>query len=124
MLAGPLGNFISGYIFQYGGYWAVFASSLACSSSSLAYFIFSVKESRPPKQKGFEPFQKECFGIIKNLWKCFAVTFKAREGHKRLCICILLAMMCLLTFANCKKKLKHFFLFCVFKKKYDFLYSS
>lgn len=96
MAAGPIGNFVSGYIYKYGGYWAILSTSLGLVVFSLAYFIFFVRESRP-RQEGS---RFEVSTIIRNVWKCFKVTFKPRVERKR--ICLLLIMLCLLVFAGGK----------------------
>lgn len=41
-----------------------------------------------------------CMDVFKNLFRCFAETFKRREGYKRARISILIALMCLLLFSQ------------------------
>lgn len=129
MTAGPVGNFLGGHIYHYGGHLAIWLSSIVCILLSLVYLIFCVAESRSKvpiiiispdtaaeTSKRFE-FIEHLVLIFTNLWSCFTVTFRPRPGYRRTIICLLLIMMCILIFSDCKyhifnKSLNHL------KKKY------
>ena len=117
MLSGPIGNFVSGYIYHYGGHLSVWLSSIGCLILSLLYLVFFLAESRSKapvniksdtasssdstsssKQSEFIP---NLLSILKNLLLCFTVTFRPRPGYRRLIIVLLLTMMCILIFSDC-----------------------
>lgn len=109
----PTANFISIYLYSYGGYIGIWATSLSLGVINLLYIIFFIKDSRgresmkleetetfssinPDDQEGNETVASicGCSTVALNLWECFAITFQPRNGYKRACLSILLASMC------------------------------
>ncbi len=115
----PIANLISGYIYATGGNIAIWGTALCLYAVALIYLIFGFPDSRgsksvdkiasvlkksydkdTDKKKRLVIAKENCMYVFKNLYRCFAETFKRREGHKRACISILITMTCLLHFAN------------------------
>ncbi len=126
----PLAHLAGSYIYEYGGSWAAWGTSLILMSLALLYVIFFVKESvrwtinkidpeeivdpsKKPAEKSMmkvvedelrngkkESIYKEFVNVLNNAWYCFVVTFKKREGYKRACICFLLATILLANFSR------------------------
>nr|CAH0103279.1 unnamed protein product [Daphnia galeata] len=112
----PIANFISIYIYSYGGFFAIWGTSLGLGVITLCYIIFFIKDSRGHESEedqiennyssvnNYSPDNEEsdtsgtircrCDSVAFNLWECFAVTFQPRNGYKRACLSILLASMC------------------------------
>lgn len=120
----PTANFISIYIYSYGGFYAIWGTSLAIGVITLLYIAFVIKDSRGAEENQSDASSmvnfiseddtanNQCsFGFVaSNLWECFAVTFQARNGYKRACLVILLVAMCLFVFQSkfkqyCKRKI-------------------
>ncbi len=51
-------------------------------------------ESKEPEVK------TTCLSVMKNLKKCFSVTFRRRSGYSRACISLLLAGLCCTLFSG------------------------
>ncbi|KAL7648151.1 UNVERIFIED_CONTAM: hypothetical protein RMT77_000053 [Armadillidium vulgare] len=47
-LGGPIGTFMGKYIYEYGGYAAIFSTSLTLTTITLLYILFYIKESHGP----------------------------------------------------------------------------
>ena len=106
----PIANFLSIYIYSYGGYLAIWGTSLGVGVVTLLYVLFVVQDSRGREQETNDDVPYAHFDVldandassvrcdfctvISNLWECFDVTFQPRNGYKRACLCILLASMC------------------------------
>lgn len=112
----PIASFVSIYIYTYGGYFAIWGTSLGLGTIALLYIIFWIKDSRglesedeqvessysPSVNFGQDDEQLvalrtarcHCGSVALNLWECFTVTFQPRNGYKRACLSILLASMC------------------------------
>ena len=56
----------------------------------------SVKNESAGKEKN------ECTALVRNLFECFVVTFKKREGHQQAVVLILIAAMCLTLLSGCE----------------------
>ena len=115
----PTANFISIYIYSYGGYFAIWGTSLALGALTLLYIVFFIQDSRGiEREDQIDTSSSTNFGqenedfpdvavvqcslssVAINLWECFAVTFQARNGYKRACLSILLASMCFFVFQS------------------------
>lgn len=117
----PIGNLISGYIYASGGNIAIWGTALVLYSLAFLYILFGFTDShghksfsetsdetvlekalyvKPIKTKRMELAKEGCMDVFQNLIRCFAETFKRREGYKRACISILIALMCLLLFSQ------------------------
>lgn len=111
----PTASFISIYIYSYGGYYAIWGTSLGVGLITLLYIIFVIKDSRGRESEELqndaalsvnfdaedpENSQFNFFFVVSNLWECFAVTFQPRNGYKRACLAILLGSMCLFVFQS------------------------
>lgn len=112
----PIASFVSIYIYTYGGYFAIWGTSLGLGTIALLYIIFWIKDSRGLEsedeqvESSYSPsvnFGQDdeelvalrtarcrCGSVALNLWECFTVTFQPRNGYKRACLSILLASMC------------------------------
>lgn len=110
VLSMPIGSIISRYIYEYGGHLAIWCTTLICYISAILWVIFLIKDSHgkgsnlhneekredEKNKEGSRNEQEEgCLSILKNLWKCFAVTFKSRPGNKRACLAIVISMRCI-----------------------------
>lgn len=117
----PIGNLISGYIYASGGNIAIWGTALALYSLAFLYILIGFTDSlgqksfiktsdevvlekvlygKQSKTKALEIAKESCMDVFTNLWRCFAETFKRREGYKRACISILIALICLLLFSH------------------------
>lgn len=141
IIAIPLANFLSAFLYNFGGYLAVWCTSLGFALLALYYvFVFITDSKGPNREKRVGPFIKRVlfdrnkvafveddddqvqvekqadqqqhlntrfslFSELKNLWKCFTVTFRARIGRERACLCLLLLAMCVMLFSNGKNLL-------------------
>lgn len=104
----PFGNFIAGYLFEYGGHLICYGVSFGCLVLSLLYLSLFVVESRiklplfeeiADKSKD-ETCKNRLLLIWTNLVSCFAVTFQKRTGFKRASIAILIVIMCFNVYAE------------------------
>ena len=112
----PFANYVSVYILDFGGDWAVWITSLALVVSALFYLVFFVAESRCQQQSqdcaNEEPdtkgsvtklrlltFADDCLPHIKTMMSCFSVAFKPRAGNNRVRFVLLLIMSCLMPFS-------------------------
>ena len=119
----PLAHLASSYIYEYGGSWAAWGTSLIIMGLALLYVIFLLEETvnlsnigtnnkiNPVdriKKQAFENVAdneslnvdernncKELVNVLNNAWYCFVVTFRKHEGYKRACTCLLLATILL-----------------------------
>lgn len=116
-LAMPIAQFISVPIYKNGGYLAIWLTALSLQTVALIYLIFFVTDSRGKwtrkhsddesivekivtvKEKEHETKSHGCTTVLKNLWKCFVITFQRREGFKRASISFLLACISLIFFS-------------------------
>ncbi|KAI9560808.1 hypothetical protein GHT06_011760 [Daphnia sinensis] len=126
----PIGNLISGYIYASGGNIAIWGTALVLYSLALLYILFGFTDSlgqksfskpsdetvlekalygKPIKTKRIELAKEGCMDVFQNLFRCFAETFKRREGYKRACISILIALMCLLLFSQGNQSVGYFY---------------
>lgn len=118
----PIASFISIYIYTYGGYFAIWGTSMGLGVITLLYVICFIKDSRGSESEeeqvensyspsvnfgqddeqlvGFRTVQCRCGSVALNLWECFTVTFQPRNGYKRACLSILLASMCMYVFQS------------------------
>lgn len=118
----PVANFVSIYIYTYGGFFAIWGTSLGLGVTTLCYIIFFIKDSRGRESaenqigntyspvvdhsQESEEFSNSgtigcrCDSVAFNLWECFAVTFQPRNGYKRACLSILLAAMCVFVYQS------------------------
>lgn len=103
-IAFPGANFVSIYIYTYGGYLAIWGTSLALGVLALLYVVFFITDSRGPKslhadlteESDDSPAESSgCCSVISNLLECFTVTFMRRNGHKQACLILLLTSMSL-----------------------------
>jgi len=107
-VSAPLSFFLGSYIYQYGGPWASWGTSVGLASWTVIYTFFFLEESATSDDNKVSPmgpifkeevvdessltkYKKECSTIMENMWLCFSVTFKRRQGYVRACICLLLA---------------------------------
>ncbi len=110
VLSQPIGTIISRYIYEHGGHLAVWCTTLICYISAILWVIFLIKDShgkgsnledteKPENEINKESSNNEpeegCLSIFKNLWRCFAVTFKSRPGNRRTCLAIVISMRCI-----------------------------
>lgn len=112
----PIANLLSGYIYDSGGNMAIWATALALYLCAFIYILFGFKDSRGREsieiiKPIFEKTLKEqpiskldaiknsIVGVFKNLIGSFIETFKRREGFKRACISLLIAITCLQFFS-------------------------
>lgn len=102
--------FSSIYIYIYGGYVAIWGTSLTLAAIAFMYLTFFVTDTRGAvKNKengalqdpsGLNVITEADESIIQNLWKCFTVTFQKRSGYKRATLCFLLVSMSLYVFSS------------------------
>ena len=132
----PVANFISIYIYSYGGFYAIWGTSLGLGVIALCYIILFIKDSRG---HGSEENQVEnidspivdysqqsqelstsgtkcccCGPVVSNLLECFTVIFKPRDGYKTACLLILLTSVCVFSFQSNKTNLHTLNSSCVF----------
>lgn len=106
----PVSMFSSIYIYIYGGYVAIWGTSLTLAAIAFMYLTFFVTDTRGAvKNKengalqdpsGLNVITEADESIIQNLWKCFTVTFQKRSGYKRATLCFLLVSMSLYVFSS------------------------
>jgi len=102
----PVSMFSSIYIYTYGGYLAIWGTSLAIATIAVFYLIFFVSESQCRKENDEDEDENpgELFAsedsVVQNVWKCFLTTFRERTEYKRAAVCILLVSMSLYVFAQ------------------------
>ena len=85
-LGSPMGTFLGGYIYKYGGYVGVYSTSAFIWTLSLLYLIIFVKESRPKTE-----IPQKC-NVLTNLKGLFSVILKKRKNFGRP---IILTLLCL-----------------------------
>lgn len=110
----PFANFVSIYIYTYGGYYAIWGTSFGLGALTLLYIAFFITDSRGPNSLNASEVNREenellsensspnfsCLKIITNLWECFEVTFQKRLGYKRSCLCLLMFSMTIYVLAT------------------------
>ena len=115
----PFANLMSGYIYASGGNIAIWGTALCLYAVAFVYLIFGFSDSCGPqsvkkittvleksyekedkRKNGLDIAKENCMFIFTNLYQCFVDTFKRREGYKRACISLLIAMTCLMHFSN------------------------
>jgi len=125
-IAIPVANFLATFIFKYGGYMCIYGTALGFLAVAFLYVFLFVTDSKGIKNKKILPtiqkliLYKEVplendvnpneigdhtsfLSIIKNLWKCFTVTFRPRPGYQRTCVSLLLVALCFALFSNGRK---------------------
>lgn len=112
----PIANLLSGYIYDSGGNMAIWGTALAIYVCAFIYILFGFRDSRgresieivkPIFEKTIEEQKistlkviiNTVVGVFKNLARSFSETFKRREGFKRACISLLIAMTCIQFFS-------------------------
>ena len=107
----PAGLFASIYLYQYGGYLAIWGTSLGLALSALLYTIFFITDSRGQKSElGINDDGSDqattvtpsdtSDNIFSNIWGCLVTTFQSRPGYKRLTVILLLAGMTTFVFSQ------------------------
>jgi len=106
----PVSMFSSIYIYTYGGYIAIWGTSLGLAAIAFIYLSFFVTDTRSSLKEKDEGALQDRSGrsaaaaldgsAIENLWKCFTVTFQKRTGYKRASMCLLLVAMSLYVFSS------------------------
>lgn len=99
----PVSMFSSIYIYTYGGYLAIWGTSLAITIIGILYIMFLITDSRG-KNKTIgrsdgtnvtDTTDDTDQGIIQEILSTFTTTFQPRTGYKRAPISLLLAAMCI-----------------------------
>ena len=104
----PIGNFIAGYLFEYGGHLTFYGVSFICFVLSVLYISLFVVDSRTklllPEEIAEKSKNEARSNIFISVWthlvSCFSVTFKKRTGFKRACITLLILIMCFNVYAE------------------------
>ena len=104
----PIGNFIAGYLFEYGGHLTCYGVSFICFVLSVLYISLFVVDSRTklllPEEIAEKSKNEARSNIFISVWthlvSCFSVTFKKRTGFKRACITLLILIMCFNVYAE------------------------
>lgn len=110
MFSVPVASYVSVQIYRFGGEWAVWNTSLGLSIIALVYLIFFVTDSRgqqpvpvveeKPAEKTNQSFDtRNQPSLINSITQCFVVTFRRRDGYKRIRLVLMLVMICLTSFA-------------------------
>lgn len=126
-LAMPIGQAISVPLYAKASYLGIWLTSLSLFTVALLYLIFLVPESRikvaaveieagnnkamidkmlvdPENPTKTGPIRalvlkESCLSVFKNLWLCFQVTFKKREGYITTNVSLLLCCICVHLFS-------------------------
>jgi len=106
----PVSMFSSIYIYTYGGFMATWGTSLALTAIAFIYLTFFLSDTRGgvkekddrslPDHARLNRLLEADDSALKNVWKCFTVTFQRRSGFKRPTLCVLLLAMSLYVFAS------------------------
>ncbi|KAJ8732266.1 hypothetical protein PYW08_014996 [Mythimna loreyi] len=98
----PIGSALSGVLFAWMGYYGVFAVALAFHLFNLIYGYTYLKEPRQRAEKKIEikKHEKKCFlrefFDVSLVSDTFMVAFRKGPGNRRLLICLLLIVMCVI----------------------------
>lgn len=111
-VAYPFGNFVSIYIYTYGGSIAIWTTCLAIGVLTIVYILCFITDSRGREEEQLMDCQNDtssscaepeegrsaCLSAVTNLWESITVTFQARDGYKRARLVLLLASMSIFVF--------------------------
>jgi len=91
----PVGTIISGPIFAYGGYYAVFGLAGIFTFLGMIYIIFLIKDTRGPFSNNSETQTMNYLSVfsIFNVLEVFKTCFKRRYGYTRAIILLLILTM-------------------------------
>jgi len=124
----PIANFLAIYLFKYTSYMSVCLIALGVLTLAFIYAFLFITSSKGPNYEarvgplieriinntqvviveytmpkcGQKNNQRSnlCASFLKELCKCFSITFRPRMGHQRVCVFLLLIILCLTLFSN------------------------
>ncbi|CAH2107663.1 unnamed protein product [Euphydryas editha] len=117
----PIGSALSGVLLTWIGYYGIFSLSASLYLFSLVYGYFYLED---PKRKQIKNKQTGCCGFLREFFdvalviETFKVAFKKGTGNRRLRVCLLLIVVCVV-FGPLQGEFTILYLFTRFRFNWD-----